>query len=59
MLGQFLRFRADVSGAVSVDWIVLTAAIALLGVAAVNSVRVGVTALTEEINLGLDSSITE
>jgi Flp pilus assembly pilin Flp len=44
---NFLKnFRNDESGAVTVDWVVLTAAVVGLGVAAYGSVKGGATALT-------------
>lgn len=42
MLGQlfskFARFRRDTSGAVTVDWVLLTSALVLLGVAVLTTV---------------------
>ncbi len=43
------NFAADESGAVTVDWVVLTAAIVGLGIAVVASVRGGVNNVAEEI----------
>ena len=37
------KFRADESGAVTVDWVVLTAAIVGLGVVVINTVGDGIT----------------
>jgi Flp pilus assembly pilin Flp len=42
-------FVANESGAVTVDWVVLTAAIVGLGLAVITSVRSGVTALGSDI----------
>ena len=43
------NFAADESGAVTVDWVVLTAAIVGLGIAVVASVRTGVNNVAGEI----------
>ena len=43
------NFAADESGAVTVDWVVLTAAIVGLGIAVVASVRGGVENVAEQI----------
>ena len=54
------NFAADESGAVTVDWVVLTAAIVGLGIAVVASVRTGVTNLGTQINTSLstDGAVT-
>jgi len=44
------RFNDEEDGAVTVDWVVLTAAIVGLGVAVITSVRNGVTSLGENIS---------
>ncbi|MEH6834707.1 hypothetical protein [Falsihalocynthiibacter arcticus] len=44
------NFANDESGAVTVDWVVLTAAIVGLGVAVLATVRDGVTELSETIS---------
>lgn len=43
------KFRDDESGAVTVDWVVLTAAIVGLAIAVLASVRTGVNTLAENI----------
>lgn len=43
------KFRDDESGAVTVDWVVLTAAIVGLAIAVLASVREGVNTLAENI----------
>ena len=50
----FKSFRADESGAVTVDWVVLTAAIVGLGMVVMQTVGGGITQLGDEIvdNLG-------
>jgi len=49
-------FAADESGAVTVDWVVLTAAIVGLGLAVVTSVRTGVSSLGTNISTSLSSA---
>ncbi len=44
------RFRNDENGAVTVDWVVLTAAIVGLGVAVMASVSTGTNALGSKIS---------
>ena len=52
-------FAADESGAVTVDWVVLTAAIVGLGIAVVASVRTGTTSVADLIEDSLtDESVT-
>ncbi len=47
-------FAADESGAVTVDWVVLTAAIVGLGIAVIASVRTG----TQDIGNTIQESLT-
>jgi len=49
------NFAADESGAVTVDWVVLTAAIVGLGIAVIASVRGG----TDDIAKAIGTSLTE
>jgi Flp pilus assembly pilin Flp len=51
----FKKFRKDENGAVTVDWVVLTAAIVGLGVAVMTTVRGGTEGLAGRISEGLDS----
>ena len=44
------RFNEDEDGAVTVDWVVLTAAIVVLGIAVIASVREGVNTLGSTIS---------
>ena len=44
------RFKDDEDGAVTVDWVVLTAAIVGLGVAVIGSVRTATTSLGTKIS---------
>ncbi len=46
----FNKFFADESGAVTVDWVVLTAAIVGLGIAVLTSVSGGTTTLADTIS---------
>jgi len=48
-------FSRDEDGAVTVDWVVLTAAIVGLGIAVLTSVSGGTTSLAEKISGELDS----
>ena len=50
MLGIFARFKSEDDGAVTVDWVVLTAAIVGLGIAVIASVGAG--ALNHASGLG-------
>ena len=49
------RFRQDQSGAVTVDWVVLTAAVVGLAIAAMGAIRGGTGALTSKINSHLSN----
>jgi Flp pilus assembly pilin Flp len=49
------RFRANEDGAVTVDWVVLTAAIVGLGVAVMSTVKTGSNDLADKISEGLGS----
>jgi len=46
----FKKFEAEEDGAVTVDWVVLTAAVVGLGVAALAAIKSGTGALTTKIN---------
>jgi Flp pilus assembly pilin Flp len=50
LFNMLKNFRNDESGAVTVDWVVLTAAIVGLGVAVLASVRTGTTTLAASIS---------
>ncbi len=52
-IAKMKNFVADESGAVTVDWVVLTAAIVGLGIAVVTSVRTGVGSVGTEISRSL------
>jgi len=51
------KFRRDESGAVTVDWVVLTAALVGLGVAVLATVTTGTNTIATDINTELDSVI--
>ena len=51
------RFKDDEDGAVTVDWVVLTAAIVGLGVAVLASVRSATTTLGERISQEIDNQV--
>jgi len=53
MLNFIKNFRNDEDGAVTVDWVVLTAAIVGLGLAVMLSVRTGATDLAADIGTNL------
>lgn len=56
MSNHIKSWLRDESGAVTVDWVVLTAAVVGLGVAAVASARNGVTTLTTNIGTGVEAT---
>ncbi len=51
------KIRNEEDGAVTVDWVVLTAAVVGLGIAALNVVRGGVGSLTSKIADELENDI--
>ncbi len=56
LFNMIKNFRNDESGAVTVDWVVLTAAIVGLGIAVLTSVGGGVTDLSSDIANNLSSA---
>jgi len=56
LFANIKTFAADESGAVTVDWVVLTAAIVGLGIAVITSVRTGTSALATDIQTSLTSA---
>ena len=56
MLNFIKNFRNDEDGAVTVDWVVLTAAIVGLGLAVMLSVRNGATDLAADIRTNLENT---
>ncbi len=57
MLNFIKNFRNDEDGAVTVDWVVLTAAIVGLGLAVMLSVRTGATDLAADIGTELSTTV--
>jgi len=57
MLNFIKNFRADEDGAVTVDWVVLTAAIVGLGIAVLTSVRTGAADLAGDIGTNLTGTV--
>ncbi len=56
LLNLFKAFKTDESGAVTVDWVVLTAAIVGLGLIVISSVGTGVTTLGDRIKTDVSGS---
>lgn len=56
LLNIFKSFKNDESGAVTVDWVVLTAAIVGLGIVVITSVQGSLTTTTAAITSSLDAS---
>ena len=54
MMNFIKNFRNDESGAVTVDWVVLTAAVVGLAVAAYTSIETGASNLTDNTSSYLD-----
>ncbi|MFB9151494.1 Flp family type IVb pilin [Roseovarius ramblicola] len=59
MMNFFKTFARDEDGAVTVDWVVLTAAIVGLGIAAIATVKGGVDSLAGEIDGSLSAGKVE
>ena len=55
MIKFFKNFSKDEDGAVTVDWVVLTAAVVGLGIAGVAAVNTGITDLADEIQTSLEA----
>ena len=55
MIKFIKNFRKDEDGAVTVDWVVLTAAVVGLGVAGVSTVSGGIGSLADAIESGISS----
>ncbi|MDX1780485.1 MAG: pilus assembly protein [Thalassovita sp.] len=58
MIKFIKNFRKDEDGAVTVDWVVLTAAVVGLGIAAVTTVSNGIDSAASTLTNDLDSSMT-
>lgn len=55
MIKFFKNFNKDEDGAVTVDWVVLTAAVVGLGVAGVTTVSGGISSLAGKIETGVST----
>ena len=55
LFNMIKNFRNDESGAVTVDWVVLTAAIVGLGIAVLTSVQGGMDEIVSDISDGLSA----
>ena len=55
LINFFNRFKKDEDGAVTVDWVVLTAAIVGLGIAVLPSVSGGTTSLADKVSSSLSA----
>ena len=55
LLNLFKTFKSDEAGAVTVDWVVLTAAIVGLGMVVMTTVGGGITSLGDKISVDLNS----
>jgi Flp pilus assembly pilin Flp len=56
MIDFIKNFHADEDGAVTVDWVVLTAAVVGLGIAAIATVQGGVEGLASSIASGVNDA---
>ena len=56
MLDFIKTFRADEDGAVTVDWVVLTAAIVGLGIAVLAAVKTGTVNMATDIGTNMDDA---
>ena len=59
MLNYIKNFAADESGAVTVDWVVLTAAIVGLGIAVLTSVSTGAELMADNIEAELGTAVPD
>lgn len=58
MLNFIKNFRRDEDGAVTVDWVVLTAAIVVLGLVVGQAVSTGATDLANDVGADLTAQVT-
>ena len=56
---KFVRACSDESGAVTVDWVVLTAAVVILSIGAISALDSGITGLVGNVNTALGTGGTE
>ena len=59
MLNYIKTFAADEDGAVTVDWVVLTAAIVGLGIAVLTSVSTGAELMADNIEAELGTAVPD
>jgi len=59
MLNYMKNFAADEPGAVTVDWVVLTAAIVGLGIAVLTSVSTGAELMADNIEAELGTAVPD
>jgi len=59
MLKFIKNFRNDEDGAVTVDWVVLTAAVLALGGAAATAISTGAANMTADIGTELDGGVAD
>ena len=59
MMNFMKNFAADESGAVTVDWVVLTAAIVGLGIAVLTSVSTGAELMADNIEAELGTAVPD
>jgi len=59
MLNYIKNFAADEDGAVTVDWVVLTAAIVGLGIAVLTSVSTGAELMADNIEAELGTAVPD
>ncbi|OUD08884.1 hypothetical protein BVC71_09175 [Marivivens niveibacter] len=58
MLNYIKNFRNDEDGAVTVDWVVLTAALVGIGIAVISTVSGGTTAMGDKMSTMLEAQKT-
>lgn len=58
-MNMIKSFFASESGAVTVDWVVLTGAMVGVGIAAAAAVSTGVTGLTDDLAANLGAQVTK
>jgi len=56
MMNFFKNFRKDEDGAVTVDWVVLTAAVVGLGIAGVATIQGGIETAADTISDNIDAN---
>ena len=56
LLNIFKRFQKDEDGAVTVDWVVLTAAVVGLGLIVMTAIRPAISGLAKNIALEIDAA---